>query len=259
MKAEIERLVNENDGFKYQMLGRLQNDVKYFLGAGNGNEKCLWGKDVLTHIEAMTAIYDSLPEAPEWCPYSLIAEYKNWMLNYHKDLSQPMTTVEFFRKIDALLDYDRTKITAHFDRCRVLHLKNDCFDVGFNVRQQSEPDGYMLYIKVRGDYGDNGEFAESIGLYTIEEVTPAAIKNLSNLGVDFMLKAEDYMRNFADDFQWTGYRVIYQEPNGGNSAVLGWREELQWAKSLAKDIRNKHKEWKGDIRIISLNTRKEVV
>ena len=257
MLNEIEKLINNDEQFRYQMLSRLQSDVKYFLGNGNGNKNCLWGKDIRTHIEAMVAIYDSLPEAPEWCPYSLIFEYKKWMLGYHKTLTRPMKTSEFFEKIDNMLEYDRNRITAHKDHCHIERLANDCFNVGFSVCQRAVQNGYGLRISVIGDYG-KGASSENIGLYTIDECTPVAVKELTSLGVDFMMKAEEYMREFADDFQWTGYRVVYAENPDDSGITLGFNEIRQRADALAAEFRKKHEGWKGVIKLINLENRKEV-
>ncbi len=257
---EIEELVNSEKEFRYQMLGRLQSDCKYFLGNGNGDEKHLWGKDVRTHTDAMFALYDSFKdeEVPDWITYTMIMEYKHWMLNYHKELTRPMKTSDFFLKIDSMLEYDRRKIRRVDDRCRVVRLTNDCFDIGFKVRSRFEPDGYNLYMSVVGDYGEGAD-VENIGLYQIDDVVPDAIKELTNLGVDFMLAAEEYLRNNRDDFCWYGYRVIYEEiPGGKNTAVLSFSEVEGTAKEQARDFRTKHKNWKGRIIVMELETRKEV-
>lgn len=256
---DIKELVNQDNKFKYQMLGRLISDCQYFLGAGNGEEKHLWGKNVRDHIAVMLAIYDSFSEEelPDWISYAQIIEYKNWMRCYHKTLTSPWKSTDWFVKIDSLLDYDRDKIKRVDDFCRVLRLANDCFEVGFSVRPRVEKGGYSLNVFVFGDYGETGR--ESIGVYTIDSENPADIEELSALGVKFMLTANEYVYTFKEDFQWQGYKILYEEiEGGGNNAALGWRSNERAAVEMAQSFRNGHKAWKGVIKVINLKERKEV-
>lgn len=55
-------LDNSTPRFLAQMLGRLEMDVKYFLGHGNKYEKHLWAKDVDKQIRLMKAIYNALTD-----------------------------------------------------------------------------------------------------------------------------------------------------------------------------------------------------
>lgn len=74
---EIEKS-HEDD---YRLLGRLQEDCKYFLGGGNAHEKYLWGQTVEGHIEAMQKTYDKLPEGykPAWLSQEQIGDYGKQM------------------------------------------------------------------------------------------------------------------------------------------------------------------------------------
>lgn len=65
--------------FYYQLLNRLVQDCKYFLGCGNRCEKHLWGKNVKNHIETMKEVYNHLKEKPEWLTFSEIEMYEQKM------------------------------------------------------------------------------------------------------------------------------------------------------------------------------------
>ena len=79
---EIALNKNQTDRFKYQMLGRLQSDCKYFLGNGNRDVNKLWAGNVVDHIDCMLELYNSFPEGekPEWCTLEQIEQYKKEML-----------------------------------------------------------------------------------------------------------------------------------------------------------------------------------
>ena len=47
-------------------MGRLQDDCKYYLGAGGRKEKHLWAKDVDGQIALMKKTYDNIAVKPEW-------------------------------------------------------------------------------------------------------------------------------------------------------------------------------------------------
>ena len=64
----------------YMLLGRLQGDCDYFLNAGNGSEKGLWGITVKDHIKEMKKIYKSLNEKPQWISMDDIKKYEKDML-----------------------------------------------------------------------------------------------------------------------------------------------------------------------------------
>jgi hypothetical protein len=80
MKKIIEENMNNNK-FKYMLLGRLESDCKYFLGAGGRYEKALWSGSIQDHIEDMTALYNSFSDdkKPEWITLEKIKEYEKQM------------------------------------------------------------------------------------------------------------------------------------------------------------------------------------
>lgn len=52
--------------FVYMLLDRCRSDCEYFFACGNRQEQYLWGRDVKTHIAKMKALWNVLPEKPEW-------------------------------------------------------------------------------------------------------------------------------------------------------------------------------------------------
>lgn len=79
--AEIEAheaLVNAGK-FEYRLLGRLQQDCEYYLGAGNRSKKHLWALDETLQIQKMKELYQSVPVKPEWITLEAIKEYEEKM------------------------------------------------------------------------------------------------------------------------------------------------------------------------------------
>lgn len=81
-------VLRHSDEFKYHLLGRMQTDCNYFLGAGNRAEKFLWAGDVPEQIAYMRAIYNSFPDdkKPEWISLADIDEYEKKMLKLDESL-----------------------------------------------------------------------------------------------------------------------------------------------------------------------------
>lgn len=81
-------ILKHSDEFKYQLLGRMQTDCNYFLGAGNHAEKFLWAGNVPEQIAYMRAIYNSFPDnkKPEWISLADIDEYEKKMLKLDESL-----------------------------------------------------------------------------------------------------------------------------------------------------------------------------
>lgn len=75
----LEEILKKDDHFKYQLLGRMQQDCKYYLTYGNKNPKHLWAKDEQQHIDYMKAIYESFEKKPEWIDMNKIRMYEAHM------------------------------------------------------------------------------------------------------------------------------------------------------------------------------------
>jgi len=82
-KAPIKKDEPKKDEFKsnYMMLGRLQTDNDYFLGAGNRSESQLWAGNVKDQIAEMKKLWGELPKdgKPEWLSMSDIEDYESKM------------------------------------------------------------------------------------------------------------------------------------------------------------------------------------
>ena len=64
------------------MLGRLQNDVEYYLGHGARSPRVLYYRDSpKEHIEAMKEIWNRLPTKPEWLPKEKLDFYEMQLLS----------------------------------------------------------------------------------------------------------------------------------------------------------------------------------
>jgi hypothetical protein len=82
--VDIDKSVLQNDEtFRYQLLGRMQTDCNYFLGNGNRLDKFLWAGSVEEQIAYMKALYNSFPDdkKPEWISLEDINNYENEMTN----------------------------------------------------------------------------------------------------------------------------------------------------------------------------------
>lgn len=68
--------------FNYQLLGRMDQDCRYYLGYGNRNKRVLWALDEQIQINKMKELYNSFPEdkKPEWINMDIIKEYENKMI-----------------------------------------------------------------------------------------------------------------------------------------------------------------------------------
>lgn len=80
--ATLNWLLNQDDTFKYQILGRLQFDCQAYTG----NEERLWAHNVEDHIECMRAVHKNLKVKPEWLSLQQIEKYSEQMkhLKYSK-------------------------------------------------------------------------------------------------------------------------------------------------------------------------------
>lgn len=75
----VDEILTHDDKFRYQLLSRMQSDVKYFLGNGNRHEPDLWAGNVDKHIDLMYKLWDSFKEKPEWLTREEIDGYAKLM------------------------------------------------------------------------------------------------------------------------------------------------------------------------------------
>lgn len=72
---KVEEVLSRDNGFKYQLLSRLQSDIPYFIETGDAN--ALWAQSPKEQIKYMKAIYNSFKknEKPEWLSMEDIKSY----------------------------------------------------------------------------------------------------------------------------------------------------------------------------------------
>jgi hypothetical protein len=75
-------ILKNDKKFLYQLLNRMAEDCRYYLGYGNRCKKHLWAGDEGEQIETMKAIYNNFSdeEKPEWLSYEQILEFEKEMI-----------------------------------------------------------------------------------------------------------------------------------------------------------------------------------
>ena len=97
------------ESFEYQLLGRLQQDCQYNLGAGFRNKKHLWALDEALQIEKMKELYENLPVKPEWITPEAIAQYEQKMLRqFHVNQKVSVWINTIIGSIPAIIVRDMT-------------------------------------------------------------------------------------------------------------------------------------------------------
>lgn len=79
----IEEILNYEESFRYQMLGRMQSDCEYYLGYGHRSANKLWAGNEKDQIAYMKAIWKSFDKnkKPKWCLYRQILAYEKQMVS----------------------------------------------------------------------------------------------------------------------------------------------------------------------------------
>lgn len=85
----IQRTNESDESFNYRLLGRLQSDCDYFLGAGGGSERQLWAGNVKDQITKMKELWNGFPDdkKPEWLTMEQIEQYEKDMLAMNENNS----------------------------------------------------------------------------------------------------------------------------------------------------------------------------
>jgi NAD(P)H-flavin reductase len=78
----MEKEITQAQKFNYQLLSRLQQDCKYYLGYGYRKAKHLWALNEQEQIDKMKELYNSFPNdlKPEWLTYEQILQYEELMI-----------------------------------------------------------------------------------------------------------------------------------------------------------------------------------
>ncbi len=88
LQATIKDVTSRDEQFRYQLLNRMQQDCDYFLGNGNRHEGGLWAGNVKDQVAVMRALWDSVPEKPEWLSKELLDNYAEKMTTPEKSLQE---------------------------------------------------------------------------------------------------------------------------------------------------------------------------
>lgn len=67
-RMTVNDILQHDKTFRYQLLGRLQSDCKYYLGYGNRHPNRLWAGNEKEQIEFMINLHNSFEEdeKPQW-------------------------------------------------------------------------------------------------------------------------------------------------------------------------------------------------
>ena len=123
-EEEIQKVltdINSKPEFGYMLLGRLENDVKYYLGYGGRHPKHLWGTTPEKHIGYMKLIYDNLSQKPEWLSFEQIEKYAEEMGVGKKEEVQGMDLPT------ALANKDYKFLKEHLERGIENYLDSDTY------------------------------------------------------------------------------------------------------------------------------------
>lgn len=88
LQATIKDVTSRDEQFRYQLLDRLKQDCNYFLDFGNRNENSLWAGNAKDHVAVMQALWESLPQKPEWLTKEELADYAGKMLESEKKVQE---------------------------------------------------------------------------------------------------------------------------------------------------------------------------
>lgn len=78
---KLDEILNKDNTFKYQLLGRLQSDCEYYLGYGNRSTNRLWAGSEKEQIATMKNIWKSFSkkDKPKWLLWRDILKYEKQM------------------------------------------------------------------------------------------------------------------------------------------------------------------------------------
>ncbi len=132
----LEEILGHDEKFRYQLLSRMQEDVKYYLGNGNRHDKVLWAGEAGKHIDIMNKLWESLPEKPQWLTREQLDVY-----------AAEMGVSKHARLDDVLLRANELGIEYH-----PVGLKGDVSIDAFNIDldEQGEPKTFQ-YATIEKD------------------------------------------------------------------------------------------------------------
>ena len=195
--------------FEYRMLGRLQQDCEYYLGAGGKDaEHALYYHDEKRHIEEMKNLYDKVPIKPEWLSEEKLKEYEKLLLNTNGDILQEFND-KFYKFGVVLTSENEVRALTHdegwitwFDKEGKCMGNTDQLNIWLSDRGNSDyPDSEQFLMPTCEDVLEMVESIAKVYGITIPEAQLGNVIDLedfgelsfnaTNLKADFLKDAEE--------------------------------------------------------------------
>lgn len=173
---EINEVI-KNQKSEYMLLGRLQMDCNYYLGAGNRNSKHLWAGTPKEQIKKMKELYSKLVVKPEWLSEKNISDYEKAMLPQEKVENEKEQSLKSFARADET----KQRISDIADNCRNAcelcdkQSQNDIF-----LSEEQAVQAVKLGIPVGYVTKQEGHHGSSAGLHTFYMLSEQNYSTLSN-------------------------------------------------------------------------------
>ena len=173
---EINEVI-KNQKSEYMLLGRLQMDCNYYLGAGNRNSKHLWAGTPKEQIEKMKELYSKLVVKPEWLSEKNISDYEKAMLPQEKVENEKEQSLKSFARAEET----KQRISDIADNCRNAcelcdkQSQNDIF-----LSEEQAVQAVKLGIPVGYVTKQEGHHGSSAGLHTFYMLSEQNYSTLSN-------------------------------------------------------------------------------
>ena len=173
---EINEVI-KNQKSEYMLLGRLQMDCNYYLGAGNRNSKHLWAGTPKEQIEKMKELYSKLVVKPEWLSEKNISDYEKAMLPQEKVENEKEQSLKSFARADET----KQRISDIADNCSNAcelcdkQSQNDIF-----LSEEQAVQAVKLGIPVGYVTKQEGHHGSSAGLHTFYMLSEQNYSTLSN-------------------------------------------------------------------------------
>ena len=247
LQATIKDVTSRDEKFRYQLLDRLKQDCNYFLGYGNRHEGSLWAGNAKDHVAVMQALWDSLPEKPEWLTKEQLADYASKMLEPEKDLQEKVAAVK--TEVQVLTDTYGLAYTPIVLPQRVFAVDADdpSREVSYGNAAVKGSD-VMLYDDIVDSYDDNNgvslsELPQDKQLNVLEQLRDKLSDESRNLSVyinteqvpEYALSAivngdfsgiedaedKENIEEFLDRYAGMEFSVRDDQPSFNNSPAFG--------------------------------------
>lgn len=187
-----DKLLKYDLKMRYQLLARMKEDCKYYLGLGNRNVNHIWSKDEKEQIQNMKILFNSFTaeEKPVWISMQEIEEYEKQMLQTSAKERMDITK-EDVRCID--MDVEGMELSFGYE-------------LWFDVDQYfgtSIGDSGNTWINFYTSYGENGSIS---AVYFVESDT-----SISEYAWELTEKEKEFFKNKMSDFLGKDVSLVYYE------------------------------------------------